>query len=164
MEAGVELQPDPSDAHLSGLGGWLLLIGLNVVISPIKIVRGIAESASAYSMSSWHTLTSPSGGAYHALWAPFLIFDLLANLTLFGCSILLVMFFFKKRRVFPKLFVAFLLSNALIILADHFGTQLLDKQTSAIDDTRTVTRALAACIIWIPYMFQSRRVKATFLR
>jgi len=164
MEPGFELQPGSSDSHLNGLGGWLLLIGLSIVISPINILRGIAESASAYSLSSWHTLTNPSGGAYHSLWAPLLIFDLLANLTLLGCSILLVMLYFKKRRIFPKLYVAFLLSNAFILLADHFGTQLLDRQTSGIDDTRSVARALAACMIWIPYMLQSRRVKATFLR
>ena len=115
-------------------------------------------------MSSWHAVTSSSGGSYHVLWAPLLIFELLANLTLFGCSILLVILYFQKRRFFPKLYISFLLINASILLIDHFGAQIVDKKASALEATRTLSRAILPCLIWIPYMLQSRRVKATFLR
>ena len=120
--------------------------------------------APTYSVGSWHALTNPSGGAYHALWAPLLIFDLLANLTLLGCSILLLVLYFGKRCAFPRLFIAFLLINAFTLLIDQFGTQLVDKQQPGVDAVRAFTRALVPCLIWIPYMLQSRRVKATFLR
>jgi hypothetical protein len=126
----------------------------------------MVKSAPAYSMNSWHTLTNSSGGAYHALWAPLLIFDLLGNLTLLGCAILLIALYFQKRRTFPRVFIVFMLLNAVIHLTDHFGTELVlgDKQKSGIEDTRALSRACVPCFIWIPYMLKSRRVKVTFVR
>lgn len=162
-----EPPPETLGRNLSGLGGWLLLVGLGVILSPIRIARGIAQLSSAYSLETWDAVTTPSGGSYHALWAPLLIFELLGNLTLLALSALLVVLFFQRRRTFPLLYIIFLGAAAVIFTIDHFAAEMIPyvaAQAQSETSLRPLIQSWFVCLIWIPYMLVSNRVKSTFLR
>ena len=83
-----------------------------------------------------------------------------------GFCVLLIALFFKKRATFARFYIAFLLFRAFDALIDHFGSQIIlgNAQELAPQDRRVLIRAILPCLIWIPYMLKSRRVKATFVR
>jgi transglutaminase-like putative cysteine protease len=157
--------PDGFHPELSGLGGWLILIAIGVIINPIYVLSFLAQNCSAYAPETWHNLTDPSSAAYNGWWAPLLIFELLVNLTSTVFSILNLITFFKRRRIFPVLYVTFLAYAAITATMDHFATQLIPAAaTQSGQYDSTVMRSFVACLIWIPYMLVSKRVKATFVR
>ena len=93
--------------------------------------------------------------------------QLLGQITLIIlCGFALVLFF-QKRRLFPRWYIGLLLTNAAFVILDGIiAPGLLRDQLAQSADThmRSVTQVFVGCAIWIPYMFQSRRVKATFVR
>lgn len=155
----------PGD-KIAGLGGWLILVGIAIVVSPLRLLSIILSSAGSFSLYKWHALTSPGGVSYHPLWGPLLILELLGHLTQLILTVFAAVLFFEKRRLFPRAFIGVLLFNAIFIVGDFIGVQFLhtsSEKTTAIL-ARNFTQVVIGCSIWIPYMCISRRVKATFLR
>jgi transglutaminase-like putative cysteine protease len=153
-------------SHLNGLRGWLILVAIGLVTNPFFLSFTLTKLSSVYSVESWHALTDPAGASYHALWAPVLLFELLANLTLLVSSFLLLILFFQRRRIFPILFIAFMVTTTAIATIDHFAAQRIPRVAQSTDHrgASDVARRYIACLIWIPYMLVSRRVKATFVK
>lgn len=163
FSTGLTQEPN---AQPSGLGGWLILPALGLFVSPIRVSFTLAGTLSVYAPESWHSLTDPSGAAYNSLWAPVLIYELLVNLTLPILAILLLVLFFQRRRTFPVMFILFIAFAAITATIDHYLAHLISA-TAAHDGgniDRTLAQNYAACLIWIPYMLVSKRVKATFVR
>lgn len=60
--------------ELEGLGGWLLLVGLALVLSPIVVmVTAMLPLAALFTNGSWELLTTPGAEAFHPLFKPILI-------------------------------------------------------------------------------------------
>lgn len=159
------LPTDESGLQPSGLGGWLILPAIALVVSPIRTFCTLAGTFAVYAPDSWHTLTDPSGAAYNSFWAPVLIYEFLTNLTIIAFSLLLLLLFFQRRRTFPTMYIVFLAFCAVTATIDHFWVQLIPavaNKTAGFD--KIMTQNYSACLIWIPYMLNSKRVKATFLR
>jgi hypothetical protein len=152
------------EGHLIGLRGWLILAGLTLVLNPFLIGFTLGKLSPVYSLDSWRSLTDPAASSYHALWAPMLLFELLGNLTLLALSILLIVLFFQRRRIFPILFIITLLFGAAIATVDHFGAQQIPRVAQATRGLSEPIPSYVACLLWIPYMLVSRRVKATFVK
>ena len=154
-----------SDPQISGLGGWLILPAIGLFIRPVIAFCFLVGHASVYAPETWHTLTDPSGAAYNSLWAPLLIYELFTFMTVIVFAILLLLLMFQRRRTFPMLYIAFLLFVAINATIDHIMAQFIPaaaSKTGAVDPT--VTQNFIVCLIWIPYMLKSKRVKSTFLR
>jgi transglutaminase-like putative cysteine protease len=159
--------PPPLDKNLSGLGGWLVLVGIGRFFGPIGILVFICKSAGSFSLWKWHTLTSPDGMAYQPGWAPLLILELLSNLSLLILGIFLLVLFFQRRRIFPRWFIFLMLWSAVAVVADAIAAATVVKTSSTGLSAQTMTsifRTLFACSIWVPYMLKSRRVQMTFIR
>jgi hypothetical protein len=156
--------PPLVDAKLEGIGGWLILVMIGVLFRPAVLVWAIVDNAGAYAPENWLALTSPTGGNYHALWGPLLIFELLANLALLGLSLLVVILFFQKRRTFPGFFIVLLIAGATLISLDHAALRSLSLEgfDLAEPNPREPVRSIINALIWTLYTIKSRRVKATF--
>ena len=157
----------PLDRSLSGLGGWLVLVGIGRFLGPLGVVIFISKSLGSFSLWSWHSLTSPDGMAYQPGWAPLLILELLGNLSLLILGLFLLVLFFQRRRIFPRWFIFLMLLSAVVVVADAVATRTIVKTSLTGLSPQTVTgifRTLVACSIWIPYMLKSRRVQMTFIR
>ena len=150
----------------SGLGGWLILVGIGLVISPSRLGAMIVQVFVAlFTDGTWAILTTPGSEQYHALWAPLLIFELLGNLGFIVAYIVLVILFFRKSRFFPKTYIAIAFINLCFIILDAwFGSfVLLDEPMFDPDTARELARSLVSVAIWVPYMVVSKRVRNTFV-
>ncbi|MGH7972539.1 MAG: DUF2569 domain-containing protein, partial [Limisphaerales bacterium] len=149
--------------ELGGLGGWLILVAINLIFTPLRVVYYLAHSLKSFSPVAWHALTSPGGMAYNAAWGPLLTLELLGEMTVLTLSIFALVLFFQKRRAFPRWFIGLLVFNGTFVLADVFGAGLV-KNLDPEHVSKTVLQVVVASGIWIPYMLRSRRVKATFVQ
>jgi len=157
--------PEAVTRHLQGIGGWLILPAIGVVVAPIRLLVGLKELLPSYAADSWSQLTTVGGAAYHALWAPTLLFELAANLGYLVFSLLLLVLFFQKRRGAPRLYIALLGAYALMQVIDIALMQAIPAAATKVTgkDWGELMRSLMVFGIWGSYFHLSRRVKATFV-
>ena len=100
------------------------------------------------------------------MWPPYIIFSLLANEALLFWSLVNVVFFFRKSRLFPRCYIGFMLFMALGMTLDQLLASMIPSvsQESKPEDLRDLIRIYIACFVWIPYFLKSKRVKVTFVQ
>ncbi|WP_417699042.1 DUF2569 domain-containing protein [Pseudoalteromonas lipolytica] len=160
--AGVQ-----GDKDLVGIKGWLILVAIGVVISPLRVFyESINIFKPIFTTDMWQRLTSQFGDMYHPLWEPLLIIEILFNVTLFFASLYLIVLFFKHKKAFVSWYLAILLGGLAFIVLDAFVVSLLVPSVTIFDsEMKTMLiRGVIQALIWGPYMLLSQRVKATFVK
>lgn len=155
------------DRDLTGLGGWLILVAIGVVLRPCVLLYQLSDGFSVYfDLAAWEAATAAGTDTHRPYYAFILPVELALHLTLFALACLVPVPFFMRRRGFPGLMMAML---GLQLLASVFSVW----SVSALGDVAEADRAeyyvalLQATIhaaIWIPYFALSRRVRLTFTR
>ena len=147
------------------IGGWLILITLGLIITPLRIGASLfATFIPIFTGETWKTLTTPGQEAYHPLWGPLIIFELVGNASFCIWAIYLLWPYFKRKRAFPRLFIIFCLANLGFVLVDLFVAGRIPAAAALDPETmREVIKTAIACFIWIPYFIMSKRVAATFV-
>jgi len=166
-EGGMML-PDTAreNPRLCGLRGWLILVGIGVVISPLIQIVSFAQNIEVYfSLDAWHHVADPGGAGYHPLFGPLLMFEMPGNQTLIAMSFLTLYLYFAKRSLFPKVFIICSILTLVFLLTDSIISRQIPMiaEDPDFDQGREITRAFLRCVIWCPYMLRSRRVRATFV-
>lgn len=149
----------------SGLGGWLIVVGLGLVAAPIRMLIIIGQTFPPIFLDgAWEVLTTPGSDIYHPLWAPLLIGEIAGNLAFVGAGVALLVFFFRRSRRFPTLYIVVAVASLLFIIADAWLGSLVLPNEPMLDrgTAREVGRALVVVLVWVPYMLVSKRVKNTF--
>lgn len=152
--------------ELKGLSGWLVLVGIGVIFSPIKLLfTYIHLYKSIFEDGTWEALTTVGSDVYNSLWAPLLIGEIASNSLLFVASIYLIYLYFSKHYLFPKLYIGIIIFSILFIpLNAWLGTKVLPSEPMfTLETMKEFLRSLVVGIIWIPYMLISERVKLTFV-
>jgi hypothetical protein len=156
----------PSNPDLQGLGGWLILLGIGLLLTPLIRIRLLAKSGVVYSTSSWRTITDPAGG-YDSLLAPILLYELFFQLTLLVFSLLLIVLYFRKKRTFPTVLIAYLLFQFVVFTVDEVLVKTRSGKTVTTNARAPAMPAMAQTmvplIVWGLYVSRSKRVKMTFL-
>lgn len=149
-----------------GLGGWLILVGLGVVITPVKLLYNfIPVFVPIFTDGTWEALTNEESESYHPLFKSLLLGELTFNLCLVIATIYLIYLFFTRHYRFPVIYIAVLaVSIAVIPLDAWISSYVLPNEPIFDRETTTeLARAAISGLIWIPYMLLSKRVKATFV-
>ena len=157
-KAGEANQPD-------GLAGWLLLVGLGVVISPIRLVVTMMPVYNdLFVNGGWEAVSTPDGPHYSPGLMSFLGFEIIFNIAVVIASIYLIYLFFAKHRRFPKLYIGLIIVSLVMIPLDAYFASILlpDEPMWDPQTVKEFMRTLLVGGIWIPYMLVSKRVKATF--
>lgn len=152
--------------NLKGLGGWLILVGLGVIISPLRLSYEFGPMYySIFTDGSFEILTTPGTEVYHSLWGPLLIGEAFFNSLLLFASVYLVYLFFTKHYLFPKVYIAIVAFSFFFIPLDAWAGSFVIVDEPMFDPatTKEFIRTLVSAILWVPYMLVSKRVKMTFV-
>ncbi|WP_418646894.1 DUF2569 domain-containing protein [Thauera butanivorans] len=153
--------------NLEGLRGWLIVVGLSVVLTPLlSVVKTYTGYAEMLSSGGWEALTSPDSMAYDPSWAPILIGELVLSGAMTLVWVYIAFLFFSKRRAFPPWFIAIHVLTACVVMIDAVVIRhmLPDAPMLGANVIREIVRPLVGALIWTPYLLMSKRVKATFVR
>lgn len=152
--------PRPELPYLKGtpIGGWLILIGLGVALSPIRILIDLIRDTSLIDGSGWMTwLAAKQYGLF-----TFALFTHIYNIFNLLFTVLIAVLFFQRRSSFPRLMSIELAMTLIITAIDILLTRAVTDNPDGIS-SREVFRALGSAAIWIPYLNISTRVKETFV-
>ena len=152
------------DPELTGIGGWLVLVVIGLVLMPIRILLEAIEALPAFAADAWARLTVHGGEQFHPLWAPALLFDLVLIVFQLVGVVLLIALFFNKRRSTPRVYVGFVLLSLLGALVSTALANFLPDMETTTEEWKELALAVVSAAIWCPYWLVSKRVKATFTR
>ncbi len=117
---------EQAENHLRGLGGWLIIVGIGVVIAPLRIcVLLVGAFTPIFTSGSWDVLTTPGSQAYSRFWAPIIIMEVVINTGLVVASGYIAYLFFAKKRSFPKWYIGIVVFSLLFILIDALVIKLV---------------------------------------
>jgi len=145
--------------HAEGIGGWLVLVGIGIVLSPFLIVIS-SISEGYFNLTSWkniQNLNIENKFLFQLTW----IFEITTNTLLFYFSILINLLYFKRRNTLPQLIIWFYSFNLLIQCLDLYLIWKVNEISS--QNWQAFFKTLIGAIIWIPYFSLSLRVKETFV-
>ena len=150
----------------TGLGGWLILAGINIVFSIYLTTRTVVESYNSIMLSGIYTaLTSPESSSYHSGFKFCFIFEIALNITFILLFIYLAYLFFTKNYKFPKVFIFIRIMCVVFIIVDIFITiSVFDVSVIDQEVIKDLVGAIIQCMICIPYFRKSERVKNTFVQ
>ena len=147
-ERGFYLDRDKiSPKKLTGIGGWLILPAISLVISPIFVLIGVINAFAVMENSYYE-------GYYQANIA----MNLVGLFAMLFCAYL----FFRKDVRTPPAFIGWAVLYILITIID--GILAIDAVGSAAEGAAVagIIRSIIFAGIWIPYFLMSKRVKYTF--
>jgi hypothetical protein len=152
----------------SGLGGWLVLVGIGRVLSPILVLRAILFTfLPQLTNGTMDLLSQPGSAAYSSLWRPTILFELCSNIIMLIFGIMLLFLFFGKKKLFPKMFIGVMILQLVIVVIDAVFVYMIQSSISVslnVNPISPVIRQLVNAGVWIPYTLVSARVKNTFIR
>ncbi|MGH8015140.1 MAG: DUF2569 domain-containing protein [Candidatus Zixiibacteriota bacterium] len=148
-----------------GLGGWLILVAIGLLISPLRIAGIEFTILSVMLDGTWSAISNSTSEFYNPLLAAIIPIEFALNLAFIFGFIFLIYLFFTKSSIFPRWYIAIYLANLLVIIGDAVAVKFAVPEQPLIDPetSKEFLRSLMACVIWIPYMFKSKRVEATFI-
>jgi hypothetical protein len=134
-----------------GIGGWLILPMLGILISPLLALRGIGEIVPAFERDLTTGLKI------------LLVSEIAFNLCLMVGWVVAAVWFFKHKRAFPLLFITMLVLSFAGPLVDAVIAVWIFEVQLGPDDYIYLGRGLLALLILAPYMVRSKRVRNTFV-
>jgi transglutaminase-like putative cysteine protease len=149
-----------------GLGGWLILVGIHHVVRPFAYIAALVlVFPSVLDLETWRSFTEPGGAHFHPYFKATLLFELFSNIVFLIVSGLLLLLFFRKRAVWPRTYAALLVTVLACTALDFWCAQKIPAASVSQDENiRDLIQVIVAAVIWVPYCFVSKRVKATFRR
>lgn len=139
------------EPHLVGIGGWLILPAIGLILGSIVLVVSLIASLAMFS----RVADAGYGGLYSleiVVGLGFLVFYIYAATCFFG-----------KRNNAPATIISLIIasiiaSGVLIVIEMCAGAEEL-----AVGWEREIVRDIIVAAIWISYFKVSKRVKATFV-
>lgn len=139
------------DPKLSGIGGWLILPAIGLILGPIIGVIGLFAAIGMYS-----DVARAGYGDVYAM-------ELIVLLGLLVFTIYAATVFFRKKINTPRIMIA-LYSVSLTASVLLLGIELsANAEMFAAETGKQLARDIVAAAIWIPYFRVSKRVKTTFV-
>jgi hypothetical protein len=144
------------------LGGWLYLVGLNLVVAPLAWLYSLRHYGWVFARRSWLAVgATESGSALRAV----ALAELGLGIAFIAYTLVIGTLFVKKRRTFPTHFIVYLIANFVYLVLDHALAAALHVRGSAVGapEQASIARLLVISIMWIMYMRRSKRVARTFV-
>ena len=159
-------EPGGFHAGLRGLGGWLVLVGFGILVRPCVRMATIVSEIFDWDAETWASVTQATSEQFDPLWEPAAIINFASLCALLPLEILLAVLFFKKRTSLPWLLsvyfaLVFVASSGVTLMFSAISTMDQDFVKESYGD---VGKVFVGALVWIPYLFLSKRVALTFVR
>lgn len=155
---------EPDDKSLQGLGGWLVLIGIATVLTPVGMVlREQSVYRKVFFEGNFSSIMARLA-TEHPFIPTLITLELICNICFFIAWLYLGFLFFSKRKLFPRFFIWVVILTPVAVLLDSVAIAFTTNVS--MFDTETVLGLLKNSIyalITVPYMLGSKRVQATFI-
>jgi hypothetical protein len=148
--------------ELTGIGGWLALIGFGQIIAVVRFLVSVGEYYSKIDGQLFEKFPT-------TMWGEALMNGAVLWLFVYTTSL-----FFRRSRYFPRFFIyQFVAATCMPIvellwgaftIAFTTGRPFVDLLSIDPKDGGQIIAALIGAAIWIPYIRYSRRVANTFIR
>lgn len=157
---------EPGSARLTGLGGWLILVAIGLVVTPLRLLFLVGwTQRHIFSQDVWEAVTLPGGAAYQEWLGPLIINEVAGNLAVLVLGCWALVLFFRRHRFFPRVFITMSVLGLVLVVCDAVAAHYLITGTDNTGDTwMEIGRSLMQVCVWVPYMLLSKRVKYTFTR
>lgn len=144
----------PADKKLTGLGGWLILVGIDLGLSPLGILFALSTDL-MFVLSGQSPVPLSARPAMSGLFA----FDAFTNVLFLAGFVALNVMFYGKKKAFPGWMIGLLVVRFIVAAGIH-------QMVLNYVPTYPVTAAFGSFVsaaVWIPYFLLSQRVKQTFV-
>lgn len=161
-ESGSKNTMQNNENANAGLGGWLVLVGLGLILNIFFVGSYILKDFPLL----YQKYDIPG-------LLPLIEFEFIINIIWFATNIYLLYLYFKKNVKFPKYYIIYLIGITIFVFLDaKINSNLIAPtvtQQKAVNATTTSDwsafyRDLVVSVIWVWYMIKSKRVKATFVK
>ncbi|MBI2033452.1 MAG: DUF2569 family protein [Candidatus Levybacteria bacterium] len=165
-------QVSQTNTKYEGLGGWLALVGIGLIIVLLRYGYAVVEYLDLLNNSSVAETSNPNSSSYIAGYFNLLYFEFAATVVICGFTIYLLVLYFQKRVNFPKSYIYFAIGLFIYGILDYIFLSSLNIQSPEMkqsvskllnDTVSTLGSLFISNIIWISYMLKSERVRATFI-
>jgi hypothetical protein len=147
---------------LSGLSGWLIIVAFGLCLRPVMQLVGFVRAYQIYfDARVWENLTRHDSNGYLPWFGTLCSIEIVCQIALLVVGGFLLVTFFKKRRIFPRIFVGYLVGLLVFNVADQLAVYWL--QDRDLSFGKEFYQLAGYSLIWIPYMLRSQRVRATFV-
>lgn len=149
-----------------GIGGWLLLAALSVVLTLPSLIFLLWKLVQLGDPAAWSLLIAPLGDAVHAISTPLLHIALVLVAMAVPLTAAQALLFFRKRTSAPTVFIWITWLLTPLALAISVGLDLITGKLAGELPVLAATTAynIVAAIAWTFYMLRSKRVAATFVQ
>lgn len=156
-DPGVVHEPEYSrspqtTAGPTGIGGWLLVPALGLIVGPIRTAIQV-----------WTTFPLLSGIDGQSKLYLFVLLEIIANLGLIAFTFIVAAAFFRREATVPRLYQVLLAATLALVVADAWIAVGMFNVPLDREDTRTIMTTIVAFMIWVPYFARSVRVRNTFV-
>lgn len=156
----------PGLERLDGLRGWLVVVGIGLVVSPLLMLAQLVPTAWPYVTADMNAAMASIGPfPKNVLWLAVLFLETCFNVFFLVARVALIPLFFLKRRRFPAVFVAVVVGQMVFLIADTAAIPLFSSDPDVLQPTlKAAVQSVFFAAVWVPYMLLSKRVRATFRR
>lgn len=152
----------PTNYTEDSIGGWLILLGIGLCFGPVIILSQMFTNPDFFNPQLWNLLT----GEYFGL-AVLMLFELMFNAASLVFSVFILLLFFKKRTIAPRIIIIYLIVNFLFMIFDtglvvSLNSELFTEMEKS-EFYADIIGAMIRMLIWVPYLYYSVRVKETFV-
>ncbi|TPK56783.1 MULTISPECIES: DUF2569 family protein [unclassified Mesorhizobium] len=149
------VKPSQGPAALVGFGGWLMLLAIGQVLSPLRTLADLANSVEGYRQ----LLPLPNG--LLAVYS-----EVALNLAFLALQLVVLISMLRRSRRFPQLFlfqwiaIPVVLVLDTILISSTLGVPV--SQIFAGDALMTPVLSFILTGAWVAYVYKSVRVKNMF--
>lgn len=147
----AETSVPAEDPQLVGIGGWLILPAIGLILGPVMAAGSIISSLTLFS-----DVADTGHGDLFTL-------EILVQLGLLIFLIYTAVRFFGRRRNAPSVIIALLIVTVAVSAILLVVELAVGAESFAVESGKALLRGIVGAAIWIPFFKVSKRVKATFV-
>ncbi|NQD69827.1 DUF3857 domain-containing protein [Sphingobacterium shayense] len=144
------------------IGGWLIFLLIALLMTALRVFyQGMVQLF--FTQQMWNTLDY-NFGVHPMLYGLVFILMFVGNTTIFFLSLYCAYLLVKRRDIFPQtLFFLLIFQLTLVLFDEFFSRSIFKEEVTNLEGFSELIRGISFAVIWSLYLFNSTRVKGTFV-